>query len=101
MRALGDGLVYSPTDLASFFGCEHLTTLELRRLRGEIKKPYFPDPGMRVLEERGMAHERDYLDKLRAKGLSVRDVTERPVAETIAALREGVDVVYQATLSDG
>src|SRR5215208_3147657 len=103
MRVVGEGVVFSPTDLASFFGCEHLVTLELKRLRRELSRPFFPDPGMDVLKARGEQHEREYLEKLRGEGKSIREIAPNgsASADTLTALREGVDVIYQAALADG
>ena len=35
---------YSPSALASYLACPHLTTLELAVARGEIDKPYRHNP---------------------------------------------------------
>ena len=58
---------------------------------------------------KGIEHESAYLQRLRAAGLSVVEIPTRfdlegrrqAEAETLAAMREGVDVVYQATFFDG
>ena len=58
---------------------------------------------------KGTEHESAYLQRLRSAGLSVAEIPTRfdlegrrqAEAETLAAMREGVDVVYQATFFDG
>ena len=35
---------FSPSDLAAFLACPHLTTLELAVARGELEKPYRHQP---------------------------------------------------------
>jgi uncharacterized protein len=58
-----------------------------------------------ALRERGIAHEKAYLEELRKQGLSISDGPEdEPSSETISrtekAMSDGVDVVFQAALSD-
>ena len=53
------------------------------------------------LRERGMAHEKAYLDWLRGKGLAVADAVETRRSDNgIDEMRAGVDVIYQAALGD-
>lgn len=110
-RSEDGALIVSATDLVGFLACDHLATLELLRAAGEIEKPFRDDPELALLQERGDAHERAYLDRSRAEGRSVREIA-RPAdqsaaalnarqEETLAAMRDGVDVLYQATFFDG
>ncbi len=112
MQLVGDDIIVSATDLVGFLECGHLTTLELGRVEGLWEKPHQrADPEVVLLQERGDAHELAYLERLRGEGKSVHVGTkdglttpERLAAaetETIAAMRRGVDVIYQATLFDG
>lgn len=66
------------------------------------------DPEGILVQEKGLEHERAYLASLRSRGLTVAEiVTEKSkaletlAAETLEAMRSGVDIVYQATLRDG
>ncbi len=100
-------LVRAPTDLSNFLSCRHLSTLDLRVARGEVERPERYDPVLEDLRARGLAHERAYLERLRAEGLTIAgvgetgdDVSVYSAEATLAAMREGVDVVYQATLED-
>jgi uncharacterized protein len=111
MRQTPAGLLRAPTDLSNFLGCRHLSALELKAARGEIARPVRRDAFVDDLRERGFAHERAYLERLRAQGLTIAgaDAGTGPeagtavfgAAATLAAMREGVDVVYQATLEVG
>lgn len=113
MRRHADGtIVVSATDLVGFLECGHLTTLELGQLDGMWEKPHpRVDPEVVLLQERGEAHERAYLGRLRADGLTIHSIDKTDLttpeqlraaeAETVSAMRRGVDVVYQATLFDG
>jgi uncharacterized protein len=102
-------LVLSPTDLTKHLACVHVSTLDLAVADGTLPKPLLEDDALALIFERGLGHERDYLESLRAGG---RSVTEIPTAfdgagrrraeeETLAAMRSGVDVVYQGTFYDG
>ena len=109
MKQTADALVRAPTDLSHFLSCRHLSALDLRAARGEVERPVRYDVVLEDLRERGLMHERGYLERLRARGLTIvgeNDVEDghRPagssVEATLAAMRSGVDVIYQATLED-
>ena len=91
----------SPTDLANFLACRHKTALDLLVVLGELTKPGFEDPLVDVLRERGMRHERAYVDALRASGLTVIDLAGAPTdaeSQLLAAMQSGADVIVQAPL---
>jgi uncharacterized protein len=109
---LRDGqLSLSPSDLSGFLACPHLTQLDLRAARGELKKPRLEDPHADLIRRKGDEHERAYLARLEAEGRSVVRLPryEDPgfdAAEaqrlTEEAVRAGTaDVLYQAYLTDG
>ncbi len=70
---------------------------------GLREAPSYIDPLLVVLQERGLDHERSYADSLRAKGLSVTDISEQfgdeAVASALTAIRSGVDVILQPALT--
>lgn len=112
MQLLDGQVVVSATDLVGFLACDHLATLELGRARGLWERPpEREDPELMLLREHGEAHEQAYLERLRAEGRSVHEVTlGRPQTrealrgaeeETLRAMRAGVEVIYQATFFDG
>jgi uncharacterized protein len=113
VRYLDGQLLCSATDLVGFSACRHLTALELRAARGELDRPVCDDPFVDVLTQRGDEHEHRTLDAYGRDG-DGDDVVEitadtstlaglRAAAdETIAAMRAGARVIYQATfLHDG
>src|SRR5688572_28209245 len=109
MRIVDDRLIFTPTDLADFLACRHKTTLELEAVRKLRARPTYSDPLADQLRKRGQEHERRYVDSLRAKGLTVEDLTtarepgkepDRSVARTLAAMRRGIDVIVQAPLGN-
>lgn len=96
--------VLSATDLSNHLACRHLTALERELARGERSAPEGFDPRLEGLRERGLAHERAYLEHLRAQGLDVLellpggdDVAAR--GKTLEAMRAGVAAIAQATLA--
>ncbi len=103
-------LILSPTDLSAFLGCRHRTGLDLAVAHGTLAKPEWRDAMGEALAERGLAHERHYVDWLRAQGLDVLDLSAGPdaafrtdadaVALSRAAMQQGVPVIYQALLAD-
>ena len=77
MQSLDGKLVFSATDLSNFLGCPHLTLLSRRTALGGPKPPYFgEDPGLKVLQQRGLEHEQKYLASLQtAGGVRLTDLT--------------------------
>lgn len=102
MRMSGSTVELSASDLSGFLSCIHLTALDLAVARGARKPPTWTDPVLIVLRERGLEHERGYVEKLRAQGLSVIDlggiVADDAVARSMAAIRTGADVILQPAL---
>ena len=105
--------VFSATDLVGYLACEHLTALEAAAMRRLVTRPERSDPELDVIRRRGVQHEERYLAELRADGTrrvvvidrhedeERGDRLRRQAHETIAAMRDGADVVYQATFFDG
>src|SRR5260370_15883798 len=110
MQFLDGRLIVSPSDLTGFLECEHLTQQELKAARGEIARPVREDPELMVLTRRGLEHEARQLDNLRATHHRVvefafPDGSLASLAEahskTVAAMRDGADIIYQGTFFDG
>ena len=112
MQRIEGQLLLSPTDLTKHLACAHVTTLDLLALDGRGRGSLgatAPDDALQLVFRKGTEHESAYLQRLRSAGLSVAEIPTRfdlegrrqAEAETLAAMREGVDVVYQATFFDG
>lgn len=107
MQRAEDRLVLSPTDLSRFLGCAHATALDIEVALGRRDRPVDGiDEQLEFIAARGLAHERAYLDRLRAEGRQVVGVARAAdpataEATTVAAMRRGIDVIYQGTLYDG
>jgi uncharacterized protein len=101
-------ILLSPSDLNDFVSCQHLTTLAREVARGERARPPVSDEGAQLLQKKGELHELGFLEHLRSEG---RDVVEIPMderwdfeaaaARTIDEMRNGTDVIAQATFIDG
>ena len=112
MQLAPDGtLIVSATDLVGFLECDHLVSLELARTRGEVIKPVRDDPQLKLIQERGYAHERRYIAQLEAEGRTIVEMTRGAAKtpeelraaqdETVTAMQAGADVIFQATFFDG
>jgi predicted RecB family nuclease len=97
--------MFSPTSLANFLACQYLTALDRAEAAGQIKKPFFADPGLELLVKLGLAHEEKYLRYLtEEQNLQVTRIAQGTswddaVAKTVAAIGNGVQVIYQAAFS--
>ena len=100
-----DRLQLSPSDVTAFLACEHLTTLSLRHAREEFERPAVVNEQADLIKRKGDEHERAYLAKLRADGLTVHEIEfdgqdwEDAQARTVAAIQKGFDVVYQGVFA--
>jgi len=111
VQDLDGTLVVSATDLVGFLECGHLVTLEQLRAAGTLDKPFRDDPELELIRRRGFDHEQAYLRRLRDEGRGVYEVQQRDARtldelraaqdETVAAMRRGEDVIFQATFFDG
>lgn len=113
MQTIDGRPVYAATDLVAFLACEHLTQLERAARAGLVAKPMRHDPELEIIQQRGFEHEARYLADLEAAGRVVLRITRdgssedqgtalrEAAAETLAAMRSGADVIYQATFFDG
>ena len=94
--------IYSASDLVGFMECPHRTTLDLINLDTPLEKTD-PDEQAVLIQDKGYAHEKGFLESLRAGDgtlveLSSSGSSSRNHADTIAAMRDGIDVIFQAAL---
>src|SRR5260221_10782575 len=102
MRKDIGSLLFSASDLVNFLGCEHATFLDLRQLVTPIELPP-SDEQAALLQEKGLEHERAYLERLKAQGQSVVELDgEMPLEQRVRLTRDamaaGPDVIYQGAL---
>lgn len=106
MKLFGDSIRLSSHDLTGHVNCSHLTQLELQVARGGAKRPKPWDPSLEALWERGIRHEREFIQVLADQALRIAlidgvDVDDGAVERTLAAMKDGADVIVQAALRDG
>jgi predicted RecB family nuclease len=95
--------MFSPTSIANFLACQHIGTLNRAEAAKQIKRPFFADPGLDLLIRLGLGHEEAYLCHLaEEQNLQIAripsDISWRDAAaQTVAAIRDGAEVIYQAT----
>ena len=97
-------LVFSPTDLMLFMASPFASWME----RLALEHPDHGiesdrrDPLLQTLANRGLQHERAYLNTLGAQGLSIAVIDDpdpqAAEAATLKAMQAGADVIYQARL---
>lgn len=99
-------LILSPSTLNDYLACRHLATLDRADLVESDGEASMAD----LTRDRGLAHERAYLETLRASGLTIAELAfpnpdtaslHAAETETVDAMRSGVDVIYQANFFDG
>jgi predicted RecB family nuclease len=105
VRIVDQLLRLSATDLANHLGCRHLSQQNRAVAEGRLRRPRWNDPIAAILRERGLEHEAGYLRHLRRNdAVDVVEIRGESDADTVArtrqAMRAGVDLIYQAALSN-
>ena len=103
VRFQNNSLIFSATDLVNFLGCSHATYLDRRNLDVPVEFGA-EDPLLALLQDKGLAHERRYLESLVNAGKEVVEISSQGSAierraQTIQAMRAGAEVIYQGALS--
>ncbi len=102
MQKINGQVIFSASDLVHFMECEHLSALDRWHLDEPMQRAEDSDEA-ELIQNRGFEHELAYLKK--AQGLASSYVDIKKVGEsrdaqieaTIAAMKQGVDLIYQAT----
>ncbi len=105
MQGSGASLRLAATDISNHLACRHLTQLDRAVAEGRLSAPSWRDPALELLQERGFAHERAFLQHLRAQGLGVvepeGEAGRLPLQRALQAMRAGAEVIVQAELGSG
>jgi len=106
MRLAGEDLLVSASDLSNFLSCRYRTALEMGEARGKRQRPRWDDPLLEILFERGLEHEKAYVESLRTDSREIVDLSDvkewdAAVAGSLDAMRSGAAVIVQPALSDG
>src|SRR6476660_8746679 len=108
MKIVGQQIRLAASDLSNHLACPHLTALDLEVSRGQRTAPEWASPDLKVIQELGLRHETAYLVHLSAQGLEVENLgpldhqkEARLLAETLALMERGAEIIAQGALSDG
>ena len=97
--------LYSATDIVNFLECEHLTALDLHNLEEKLLKAPV-DEQAKLIQDKGLAHEASYVNKLQSTNLSFIDISkvgasnEEKAQATLTAMKNGIQIIFQATFLD-
>lgn len=105
MRRLDGRLLLSSGDLVAFLGCRHASSLDFRALDEDMETSD-DDPTLALIQDKGIAHEQAYLERLEGGGRRVARIPDKgllpeKVAMTLQAMKDGYEVIYQAALMRG
>jgi len=105
MQKIADRVFFSATDLTHFADCQHLSWLDRLNLDQPMEKAEV-DEQAKLIQAKGFEHEAAYLDGLeeahsRIVTISAKASLQDRVASTHAAIADGAEVIYQATLVRG
>lgn len=102
MKKTTNGILLSAGDLSGYISCHHLTHLHLAFAEGRLDAADYRDPMLALLQERGLEFEEGYLRRLEQEGKTIArpepGTDELSVDRTWAAMQQGVEVIYQASL---
>jgi len=96
----------SAADLVGDLACRHLTQLNLDAAWGKLDAPFHASRLLKQLRERGLAHERAYIEHLQSSGSQIVEIDgvgfdDISHAATVDAMRSGAEIIYQGVLGDG
>lgn len=105
MRNYSGQTIFSASDLVNFMGCAHATVLDIRNLVSPVTFAE-DDENAVLLQEKGIEHERAYLQRLQDEGRSVIEIAATGTLEeradaTRQAMHEGYEVIYQGAFLVG
>jgi uncharacterized protein len=83
--------------------CKHATFLNLQLAKKIIPSPaVYDNPSLEALKQKGEEFEKGYISQQRESGKTVAEISrgnaEEAVAKTLEAMKQGVDIIYQARL---
>ncbi len=102
MRYINGKLIFSPSDLVVFAESEFASWMD--RCHKEDPSRFAmdeADPLMLILGEKGATHEAKVYERLKTEARSFADLRGGDLEHTIRAMKEGVELIYQAGLTHG
>jgi len=104
MKYKDNQIFYSPSDLSAHSSCKHLTELNKQHARGEIADPkVYTNRVLQMLKEKGIEFEEAHLQEIKKQGNTVSEISTVDLdaeKHTIDAMKDGIDVIYQARLKE-
>src|SRR5688572_13047604 len=105
MRIHNNALLFSATDLVNFLGCRHASFLDRRQIENPTPVAE-DDPYLILLQDKGVEHEKRYLETLRREGRDVVEIAsdgslQDRVRSTKEAMASQAEVIYQGALLNG
>src|SRR4029453_6950356 len=101
MRLRDGQILLSPSDLANYLACRHLTALDAAVQRGEMAAPPpYPNAMADIIKRKGDEHEAAFLASLRAEGHEITTIPfedrdfEAAARATEEAIRGGAEIIY-------
>jgi len=103
MQKIGENLVFAPSDLCRFMESPFVTWMD--RVHVESPGRFQPDSDSdtnKLLQQRGIEHEREFLRTLKEAGRDVCDAStsENRFESTREAISMGREIIYQGALRD-
>ncbi len=99
MKRTGDSLEFSATDLVGYLNCRHLPELERAAAEGSLRRPVVRTPFLDALRERGLLHERNYVERLANAGEEVVAIAaDEAIPETLEAMKRGAGAIVQGAI---
>ena len=103
MKIIDTIIHLSASDLSTHMSCKHATFLNLQLAKKIISSPpRYDNPSLEALQNKGKEFEESYITQLKESGKKVVEVSEHDpkeaAARTLDAMKEGVDIIYQARL---
>ncbi len=102
MRFHEEQILFSPTDLVRFLGCNHATAIDLVRLADPNGAPVLAqdDAMAKLVQQAGLEHEERFREQLAGEGQLVEIPTNRSLGErarlTTEAMQKGAPAIFQA-----
>lgn len=99
MKRTGDSLEFSATDLVGYLNCRHLPELERAAAEGRLRRPVVRNPFLDALRQRGLSHERNYVERLANAGEEVVAIAaDEAIPETLEAMKRGAGAIVQGAI---
>ena len=103
MKKNASHIIFSPSDLSNHLSCKHLTELNKKAVLGLLNRPVYTNRVLEMLRDKGLQFEAHFLQELEKGGKSIVKISQENLnaaSDTLAAMKNGVDVIYQGRLKE-